>query len=67
MLPRKIFENLQTVVTILALFEQILGKFSLIFLLLILSVAPSNMMHFVRTFLIMRAEGVRLIFVIEKV
>ena len=27
MLPRKIFENLHTVVAILALFEQFLGKF----------------------------------------
>ena len=54
MLPRKIFENLHTVVAILVLFEQNLGKFCLKFLPLILSVAP-NMMHFVRMFSIMRA------------
>ena len=54
MLPRKIFENLMTVVAILVLFEQVLGKFCLNFLPLILSVAR-NMMHFVRTFLITRA------------
>ena len=54
MLSRKIFENLHTVGTILLLFEQILGKFCLSFLPLILSVAL-NMMHFVRTFSIMRA------------
>ena len=60
MLPRKIFENLHTVEVILVLFEQILGKFCLNFLPLILSVAP-NMMHFVHTFSIMRAEGARLI------
>ena len=63
--PRKIFENLHTVVAILVLFEQFLGKFCLNFLPLNLSVAP-NMMHFVRTFLIMRAYCVTLI-VIEKV
>ena len=54
MLPRKIFENLHTVVAILALLEQFLGKFCLNFLPLNLSVSP-NMMHFVRTFSIMRA------------
>ena len=55
MLPRKIFENLHTVVAILVLFEQISGKFCLNFLPLILSVAP-HLMHFiVRTFSIMRA------------
>ena len=54
MLPRKIFENLHTVVAILALFDQFLGKFCLNFLSLNLSVSP-NMMHFVRTFSIMRA------------
>ena len=54
MLPRKFFENLHTVVAILVLFEQILSKFCLNFLPLILSVAP-NMMHFVRAFSIMRA------------
>ena len=54
MLPRKNFENLHTVVVILALFEQLLVKFCLNFLLLNLSVSP-NMMHFVHTFSIMRA------------
>ena len=61
MLPRKIFGNLRTVVAILVLFEQFLGKFCLNFLRLNLSVSP-NMMHFVMihmmhfdTFLIMRA------------
>ena len=51
MLPRKIFENLHT---LLAIFEQFLGKFCLNFLPLNLSVSP-NMMHFVRTCSIMRA------------
>ena len=50
MLTQKIFENLHTVVAILVLFEQFLGKFCSNFL----SVSP-NMMHFVRTFSIMRA------------
>ena len=54
MLPRKVFENLHTVVAILALFEQFLGKFCVNFLSLNLSVSP-NMMHFVRTFSIMCA------------
>ena len=54
MLPSKIFELLHTVVAILVLCEQVLGKFCLNFLPLILSVAP-NIMHFVRTFSIMRA------------
>ena len=54
MLPREIFENLHTVVAILALFEQFLGKFCLNCLPLNLSVSP-NMMHFVRTFSTMRA------------
>ena len=53
MLPRKVFENLHTGVAILALFEQFLGKFCLNFLPLSLSVSQ-NMMHFVRTFSIMR-------------
>ena len=65
MFPRKIFENLHTVVAILVLLEQFSGTFGLNFLPPILSVSP-NMMHFVRTFPIMRAQGVRLI-VIEKV
>ena len=46
MLPRKIFEILRAVAAILVLFEQILRKFCVNFLPLILSVAP-NMMHFV--------------------
>ena len=54
MLFRKIFENIHAIVAILALFEQFLGKFCLNFLPLNLSVSP-NMMHFVRTFSIMRA------------
>ena len=54
-----------TVVDILVLFEQFLSKFCLNFLPLNLSVSP-NIMHFVRTFSIMRAMGVRLI-VIEMV
>ena len=65
MLPRKILENLRTVVAILALFEQFFSKFCLSFLPLNLSVSP-NMMHFVHTFSIMRAQSVRLI-VIKKV
>ena len=61
MLSRKIFASLLILalygrldVGILALFEQFLGKFCLKFLPLNLSVSP-NMMHFVRTFSIMRA------------
>ena len=54
MLPRKIFENLHTAVAILALFEQVSGKFCLNCLPLNLSVSP-NMMHFVPSFSIMRA------------
>ena len=53
MLPRKIFGNLDAVMAILMLFEQFSGKFCLKFLTLILSALP-NMMHFVRTFSIMR-------------
>ena len=54
MLPRKIFESLHALLAILVLFKQFLGKFCLNFLLLNLSVSP-NMMHFVRSFSIMRA------------
>ena len=54
MLPRKIFQNLHAVTPILVLFNQFSGKFCLNSLTLILSALP-NMMHFVRTFLIMRA------------
>ena len=60
MLPRKIFKNLHSVVAILVLFEQFLRKFCLNFLPINLSVSP-NIVHFVRTFSIMRALGVRLI------
>ena len=60
MLPRKNFENLHAVMAILVLFVQFSGKFCLIFLALLLSTSP-NMMHFVRTFSIMRGEGKRLI------
>ena len=56
-LPWKIFENLHTVVAILLLFEQFIGKFCLNFLPLNLSVLP-NMMQFVRTFSIIHAHGV---------
>ena len=52
--PQKIFENLHTVVAILVLFEQFLGKFWLHFVPLHLNVSLS-MMHFVRTFSIMCA------------
>ena len=58
-LPRKIFKNSYTVVAIFVLFEQFLRKFCLNFLPLNLSVSPS-IMHFARTFSIMRALGVRL-------
>ena len=58
MLPQKFFENLHTVVAILVVFEQFLGKFWLNFLPLNLSVSP-NMMHFVHTFSIIGRKGVR--------
>ena len=45
MLPRKFFENLHNVVTILVLFEQFSGKSCSNFLPLNLSVSP-NIMHF---------------------
>ena len=54
MLPRKSFEILHAVMAISVLFEQFSNKFCLIFLTLILSALP-NMMHFVRTYSIMRA------------
>ena len=54
MLPRKIFENLHTVIVILALFEQFSGKVSSYFWPPTLS-PSSNMMHFVSTVSIMRA------------
>ena len=53
MLPRKNFKKLHAVMAILVLFEKFLGKFCLNFLTLILRASP-DMMHFVRTFLIMR-------------
>ena len=65
MLFQKIFEKLLTVVAILVLFDQFLGKFCLNFLPLNLSVSPS-MMHFIRTFLFMRVQDKRL-YVMEKV
>ena len=55
MLPRKIFENLHTVMAILALLEQFSGKVCSYFWPLTLS-PSSNMIHFVSTAVsIMRA------------
>ena len=54
MLPRKIFENLHTVIVILALFEQFSDEVCSYFWPLTLS-ASSNMMHYVSTVSIMRA------------
>ena len=54
MLPRTIFENLRTVMVILALFEQFSGKVCSYFWPLTLS-ASSNMVHFVSTVSITRA------------
>ena len=54
MLPRKMFENLHTVIAILVLFEQFSGKVCSYFSSLTLSASP-NMMHFVCTVSIMRA------------
>ena len=55
MLLRENFEILHAVMAILLLFEHFSGKFCLNFLTLILSRPTSpNMMHFVRTFSIMR-------------
>ena len=62
MLPRNNFKNLHAVMAILVLI--ISRKFCLHFLTLILNASP-NMMHFVRTFSIMRASGVRLIAIEE--
>ena len=59
MLRRNFFENLRAVMAILELFEYFLAELGLKFLTLILSASP-NMKHFVRTFSIMRAYGVRL-------
>ena len=49
MLPWKFFENVHALMAILVLFEQILSKFCLKFLTLILSAWP-NIMQFVHTF-----------------
>ena len=65
MLPRKKFENLHAVMAILVLFEEISRTFCLNFLILILNALP-NVMHFVRSFSIMRAKGVWFM-IIEKV
>ena len=54
MLPRKIFENLHTVMAILALFKQLFSGKSLSHFRL-LTLSASSMMHFVRTVSIMRA------------
>ena len=54
LLRKKKNQNLHVVMAILVLFELFSGKFCLKFLTLILSASP-NMMHFVRTFSIMRA------------
>ena len=53
MLPRKIFENLHTVMVILALFEQFSGTVCSYFWSLTLRTS-SDMMHFVSTVSIMR-------------
>ena len=58
MLPRKFFENLHTVLAILALFEQFSGKVCSYFWPQTLS-ASLNMMHFARTVSIIRAKGVQ--------
>ena len=65
MLPREIFEILYAVMAILVLFEHFSGKLCFNFLILILSTLP-NMVHFVHTFSIVRAYGVRIV-VIEEV
>ena len=54
MLPRKFFESLHAVIAILVLFEYFSGEFCLNVLIVILNASP-NMMHFVRSFAIMRA------------
>ena len=55
MIPRKIFEILHAVMAILVLVEHFSCKFCLNFLTLILNTSP-NMVHFVRTFSIVRAR-----------
>ena len=59
MIPRKIFENFDTVVTFLVLLKQFSGNFCLNSVPLILSVSP-NVMVFVLKFSIMRTWGVRI-------
>ena len=54
MLPREIFEILHVVMAILVLFQDFSGKLCLNFLTLNLSTSL-NMVHFVRTFSIVRA------------
>ena len=54
MLPREIFEMLHVVMAILVLFAQFSRKLCLKFLTLILSTSP-NIVHFGRTFSIVRA------------
>ena len=55
MLPRENFEILLAVMAILVLFEKFLGKLDSKFMTLILSRPTSpNIMHFVRTFSIVR-------------
>ena len=53
MLFREIFERLRVVMAILVLFQHFSGKLCLKFLTLNLSASP-NMVHFVRTFSIVR-------------
>ena len=53
MLPREILEILHAVMTILVLFQHFSGKLFLNFLTLNLCTSP-NMVHFVRTFSIVR-------------
>ena len=53
MLPRESFETLHAVMTILVLFQHFSGKLCLKFLTLNLSTSP-NMVHFIRTFSIVR-------------
>ena len=64
MFSQKFFENWHAVMAILMFFEYFSAKFCLNFLTLNLSASP-NMIHFVGTFLIMCAEGVRLIAIEE--
>ena len=56
MLPREFFEILLFVMVILKLFQYFSGKLYLNFLTLNLSTSP-NMVHFVRTFSIVRAKA----------